>query len=390
MKRTLLVITFFISGMLAKAQFATQDNSTVLWYSRIQITNSPGNTATTRRNAYDLPDSGRLYRLHTRLQLDTVALWPANNGSDKVMVMNDSGLVNYSTNFFTKAQSDARYLQSVPAQSFASLTGKPTTYAGYGITDVYPLTGNPSNFLTSINSAQVTTALGYTPYNGTTNPNGYINGITGTMVNTALGYTAYNGITNPLGFLTTVSSAQIAAALGYTPANAARTLTINGVTFDLTANRSWSVGTLIGTDTASLSNRINAKFTTPSGTTAQYVRGDGTLATLLTAVSGLYGLPDYTNTVATVADSAVFFLTSDKTASGTALYTTINYVNPLVNDVNGNYTFGWTISADKKRLVVKSRVATNTAVIAILGISVLNSTVPVVTGTQIQVNVKGI
>ena len=31
--------------------------------------------------------------------------------------------------------------------SFAGLTGKPTTLAGYGITDAYPLSGNPSGFL---------------------------------------------------------------------------------------------------------------------------------------------------------------------------------------------------------------------------------------------------
>jgi predicted heme/steroid binding protein len=39
-------------------------------------------------------------------------------------------------------------------------------------------------------------------------------------------------------------------ALGYTPANAATTLTINGTTYDLSANRSWSVGTHTGTLTA--------------------------------------------------------------------------------------------------------------------------------------------
>ena len=39
------------------------------------------------------------------------------------------------------------YISAVPAQTFASLTGKPTTLAGYGITDAYPLAGNPSSFL---------------------------------------------------------------------------------------------------------------------------------------------------------------------------------------------------------------------------------------------------
>jgi len=107
--------------------------------------------------------------------------------------------------------------------------------------------------------------------------------------------------------------------------------------------------------------------------------------------TGVINIPtanDYTNTVNTVGDSAVFYLTSDKTLSGTALFTTTPYINPVVNNVNGNYTFGWTLSADKKTLVVKSRVATNTAVIALLGISVLGSTQPVTTGTPIQIFAK--
>lgn len=49
------------------------------------------------------------------------------------------------------------------AASWASITGKPTTLAGYGITDAYPLTGNPSGFLTGITSGQVTAALGLSP-----------------------------------------------------------------------------------------------------------------------------------------------------------------------------------------------------------------------------------
>jgi len=39
------------------------------------------------------------------------------------------------------------YISVVPAQTFASITGKPTTLGGYGITDAYPLSGNPSSFL---------------------------------------------------------------------------------------------------------------------------------------------------------------------------------------------------------------------------------------------------
>ena len=57
----------------------------------------------------------------------------------------------------------AGYITSIPEQSFSSLTSKPTTLSGYGITDAYPLTGNPSGFLTSITQSQINTALGITP-----------------------------------------------------------------------------------------------------------------------------------------------------------------------------------------------------------------------------------
>jgi len=82
--------------------------------------------------------------------------------------------------------------------SWAGVTGKPATLAGYGITDAQPVDADltaiaalagtsgflkktaantwaldTSTYLTGITSGQVTTALGFTPYNAT-NPNGYI------------------------------------------------------------------------------------------------------------------------------------------------------------------------------------------------------------------------
>ena len=44
-------------------------------------------------------------------------------------------------------------------------------------------------------------------------------------------------------YLTGITSGQITTALGYTPVTNARTLTINGTTYDLTANRSWTIST---------------------------------------------------------------------------------------------------------------------------------------------------
>lgn len=54
--------------------------------------------------------------------------------------------------------------------------------------DLYYSVDNPSNFISSINSSNVISALGFTPYNST-NPNGYISGITSLQVTNALGFT---------------------------------------------------------------------------------------------------------------------------------------------------------------------------------------------------------
>jgi hypothetical protein len=62
-----------------------------------------------------------------------------------------------------------------------------------------------SSQIANITSGQVTTALGFTPYNST-NPNGYISGITSGQVTTALGFTPYNS-TNPNGYITSSGTA---------------------------------------------------------------------------------------------------------------------------------------------------------------------------------------
>lgn len=43
------------------------------------------------------------------------------------------------------------------------------------------------------------------------------------------------------GYLTGITNLQVTTALGYTPVTNARTLTINGTTYDLSANRSWTI-----------------------------------------------------------------------------------------------------------------------------------------------------
>ena len=102
------------------------------------------------------------------VQLDGSARLPAVDGSQLTNLpggsSNFTGLSDTPANFtgqqgkFVKVNSGANalefiadpgYLTSVPAQSFASLTGKPTTIAGYGITDAFDgafgsLSGKPT------------------------------------------------------------------------------------------------------------------------------------------------------------------------------------------------------------------------------------------------------
>jgi hypothetical protein len=65
--------------------------------------------------------------------------------------------------------------------------------------------------------------------------------LTSTDVTTALGYTPYNGATNSNGYISSISSGTVTSALGYTPVPTTRTLTINGTSYDLSADRSWTI-----------------------------------------------------------------------------------------------------------------------------------------------------
>lgn len=52
---------------------------------------------------------------------------------------------------------------------------------------------------------------------------------------------AWSKITGAPAFITGITSSDVTTALGYTPVTNARTITINGITYDLTANRSWTI-----------------------------------------------------------------------------------------------------------------------------------------------------
>jgi len=170
---------------------------------------------------------------NTKLYLP-LALLP--NGKKSIMNMDNNIELG---RWIRERIADGTIPVTVSSVAWSAITGTPTTLVGYGITDglststtysgdvsgtyntmvvnwsngsstydtlYYPLSSNPANYLTSITSLDVTTALGYTPYNAT-NPSGFI-------TSSAL-----------IPYLTSA-----VAASTYVPLT--RTLTINGTTFE--------------------------------------------------------------------------------------------------------------------------------------------------------------
>jgi len=128
---------------------------------------------------------------------------------------------DYNTSLVT--ENTNLYFTNARARSAISLTTTGTSGAATynnttGVFNIPQYQGGVTSFNTrtgaiSLTSADVSGALTYVPYNSS-NPSGYISGIT---------------------------SGNVTTALGYTPVTNARTLTINGTTYDLTADRSWTI-----------------------------------------------------------------------------------------------------------------------------------------------------
>lgn len=118
--------------------------------------------------------------------------------------------------------------------------------------------------------------------------------LTSTDVTDALGFTPYNA-TNPSGYITGINSTMVTTALGFTPVTNARTLTINGVAYDLTADRSWTIAsgvtsfnTRTGAITLTSGDVTGALGYTPYNSTnpSGYITSSGTAAAINQTVGG--------------------------------------------------------------------------------------------------------
>lgn len=145
-------------------------------------------------------------------------------------------------------------------------------------------------------------------------------------------------------YLTSITGAQVITALGYTPVTNQRTLTINGVGYNLSADRSWTVegtaavwGNITGTlsNQTDLQNALNAKYNNPTGTISQYIRGDGSIANF----PAVTGFVPYTGATANV-DLGEYALSAEYLAIDTDT-THVTDVGEIVwNPIDGTFDMG--------------------------------------------------
>ena len=282
--------------------------------------------------------------------------------------------------------------------TFASLTSKPTTLVGYGITDAATSAQGTSadtaygwgnhgiaGYLTGITSGQVTTALGFTPYNAT-NPTGYITSAalstyaTQTYVGTAIA----NLVASSPAALDTLN--ELAAALGNDAAFSTTVSTALGNRLRVDINTQGLSATLqgygrtnLGLGTAATSNTGDFVAYRTFGTAANNNTGDFAAASHTHSIANVTGLQtalDGKQASGSYAASSHSHIISDVTGLQTALdgkqaslgFTPYNSTNP------SGYISSYT-ETDTLASVTARGATTSTAVSFTGGLTVGTSTV---------------
>jgi len=382
---TAVIAYEMVSEMNAQNNFSTASLNPDFSY-EIFKTNEPTNLFGNRKVAFRITNDFRYHFLRARdIYIDSISSWSNPFVTSNARI----SWINPTTKKLCFSSVDSLHFD------YNTLKNKPASAQALTLTAIgASLTGiSPSmtlNVPTYSNLNQFTNGPGYITSYSMTNISGAGSAtVSGSFPNFTVNTTPADLSNYPtIGAVTSSVAALNGSINNRVPIT--RDITINGVTQNLAADRTWSIATpstsYSGGTGISVSGTVITN--TSPNQSVSIVGGNGIRITgnypNYTATS-----TDYTATAATSGSVATFYLTSTGTSTGTALYTNISYVNPIINDVNGNYTFGWSYNAGTKALTVSARVATNTAVIALLGISLLGSTTPVPNATQISVLVKG-
>lgn len=221
-------------------------------------------------------------------------------------------------------------------------------------TYVYRITSATAPIGITSNTISITQASGSTDgylsstdwntFNNKSNTTGTVTSVSGT--GTVSGLTLTGTVTTSgsltLGGTLSLSSGDVTSALGYTPVTNARTLTINGTTYDLTADRSWTIAAGIST-------------LTTTGTS-----GPATL------VGSTLNIPNYSAASSAVRNVSTFIATSGQTTF----------------TITGGYTVGLIdVFINGARLSTADYTATNSTTVVLGTAAVLNDIVDVVNYT---------
>jgi hypothetical protein len=158
------------------------------------------------------------------------ASWSDINTDAVTSVFGRTGAIVATSGDYTTAQvTESGNLYYTDARARASISG------GTGIS-YNSTTGVITNTITQYTDALARASLSFVAGSGA------YNSTTGVITIP----TNNNQITNGAGYITGITSGMVTTALGYTPVTNARQLTINGTTYDLSADRSWTISGTIG------------------------------------------------------------------------------------------------------------------------------------------------